>query len=211
MPAPLQANATLPGRDHPMRVSETHFYTHHPLAPPYPVHLKRAEFALGCFWGAEQRFWQMPGLWVTAVGYMGGQTPNPTYAEVCTGKTGHAEAVRVVYDPNKIDYPALLACFWEGHNPTQGMRQGNDVGSQYRSAVYCADARQLEAAERSRELYQTALGAHGVITTEIAMAPTFYFAESLHQQYLGKNPGGYCGHGGVGVKFPMKVLCEALT
>lgn len=189
---------------------ELHLFTRNPLTPPYPVQLHIAEFALGCFWGAEQRFWQLKGIWTTAVGYIGGKTPNPTYEEVCSGQTGHAEAVRVVYDPDLITYPELLACFWEGHDPTQGMRQGNDIGTQYRSGVYCADREQEGLANRSLELYQAALSAKGgnPITTEIAPSEPFYFAESYHQQYLGKNPGGYCGHGGIGVPFPLEALCE---
>lgn len=189
---------------------ELHLFTRNPLTPPYPVQLQIAEFALGCFWGAEQRFWQLNGVWTTAVGYTGGKTLDPTYEEVCSGQTGHAEAVRVVYDPGLITYPELLACFWEGHDPTQGMRQGNDIGTQYRSAVYCADHEQEELAKRSLELYQATLSAKGgdPITTEIVPSETFHFAESYHQQYLGKNPGGYCGHGGTGVPFPLKALCK---
>ena len=187
---------------------ELHLFTRNPLAPPYPVDLHVAEFALGCFWGAEQRFWQLNGVWTTVVGYAAGETRNPTYEEVCSGQTGHAEAVRVVYDPNLITYPELLACFWESHDPTQGMRQGNDIGTQYRSGVYFADSEQEVSANRSRELYQAALSAKGggAITTEIIPVETFYFAESYHQQYLGKNPGGYCGHGGTGVPFPLQAL-----
>lgn len=189
---------------------ELHLFTRNPLTPPYPVQLQTAEFALGCFWGAEQRFWQLKGVWTTAVGYTGGKTTDPTYEEVCSGQTGHAEAVRVVYDSDLITYPELLACFWEGHDPTQGMRQGNDIGTQYRSGVYYADREQEELARRSLELYQAALSAKGgdPITTEIVPSETFHFAESYHQQYLGKNPGGYCGHGGTGVPFPLKALCK---
>jgi len=189
---------------------ELHLFTRNPLTPPYPVQLQIAEFALGCFWGAEQRFWQLKGVWTTAVGYTGGKTLDPTYEEVCSGQTGHAEVVRVVYDSDLITYPELLACFWEGHDPTQGMRQGNDIGTQYRSSVYYADREQEELARRSLELYQAALSAKGgdPITTEIVPSETFYFAESYHQQYLGKNPGGYCGHGGTGVPFPLKALCK---
>lgn len=189
---------------------ELHLFTRNPLTPPYPVQLQIAEFALGCFWGAEQRFWQLKGVWTTAVGYTGGKTLDPTYEEVCSGQTGHAEAVRVVYDPGLMTYPELLACFWEGHDPTQGMRQGNDIGTQYRSGVYCADREQEELAKRSLDLYQAALSAKGgdPITTEIVPSEMFHFAESYHQQYLGKNPGGYCGHGGTGVPFPLKALCK---
>ncbi len=189
---------------------ELHLFTRNPLTPPYPVQLQIAEFALGCFWGAEQRFWQLKGVWTTAVGYTGGETLDPTYEEVCSGQTGHAEAVRIVYDPGLMTYPELLACFWEGHDPTQGMRQGNDIGTQYRSGVYCAGREQEELAKRSLELYQAALSAKGgdPITTEVVPSETFYFAESYHQQYLGKNPGGYCGHGGTGVPFPLKALCK---
>lgn len=188
--------------------SESHLFTRNPLRPPYPVHLRTADFAMGCFWGAELRFWKLSGVWTTAVGYAAGDTPEPTYEEVCSGQTGHAEAVRVVYDPEQVAYAALLACFWEGHDPTQGMRQGNDVGTQYRSGLYYADPEQQALAEASRRLYQEALHAqgHGAITTDIAPAGTFHFAESYHQQYLGKNPGGYCGHGGTGVPFPLKAL-----
>ena len=189
-------------------LGERHLFTRNPLVPPYPSHLQLAEFALGCFWGAERRFWELDGVWTTAAGYMAGDTPHPTYEEVCSGQTGHAEAVRVVHDPDTISYAQLLACFWEGHDPTQGMRQGNDIGTQYRSGVYCHDAAQEALAQRSQELYQAALSAagHGAITTELLPAPEFHFAESYHQQYLGKNPGGYCGHGGTGVPFPLKAL-----
>ena len=192
-------------------VRELHLFTRNPLKPPYPVDLRIAEFALGCFWGAERRFWKLHGVWTTAAGYTAGETQNPSYEEVCSGQTGHAEAVRVVYDPNLIVYPELLACFWESHDPTQGMRQGNDIGTQYRSGVYFADPEQETLAKRSRELYQAELSAdgRGAITTEVAPAETFYFAESYHQQYLGKNPGGYCGHGGTGVPFPLRALREA--
>lgn len=190
---------------------ELHLFTRNPLVPPYPVDLRIADFALGCFWGAEQRFWQLNGIWTTAVGYTAGKTQNPTYEEVCSGQTGHAEAVRVVYDPDLITYPELLACFWEGHDPTQGMRQGNDIGTQYRSGLYFSDFEQEAMARKSCELYQAALSAKGggAITTEIVQTETFYFAEPYHQQYLGKNPGGYCGHGGTGVPFPLRALHEA--
>ena len=185
-----------------------HLFTRNPLRPPYPAQLRTAEFALGCFWGAEHRFWQLPGVWTTAAGYAAGSAPEPSYEEVCAGQTGHAEAVRVVYDPGRLDYAQLLACFWEGHDPTQGMRQGNDIGTQYRSGLYWADAEQERLARRSRELYQAALAraGRGDITTEMAPAGPFWFAEDLHQQYLGRNPGGYCGHGGCGVAFPLAAL-----
>jgi peptide-methionine (S)-S-oxide reductase len=175
------------------------------MAPPYPEGAEVADFALGCFWGAERRFWQTPGVITTAVGYMGGYTPNPTYEEVCSGRTGHAEAVRVVFDPAKISYPELLKVFWESHDPTQGMRQGNDVGTQYRSAVYTHSAEQRQAALESKEAFQHALheAGHGDITTEIADAGDFYFAEDYHQQYLARNPNGYCGLGGTGVACPI--------
>ena len=187
---------------------ERHLFTRNPLVPPYPAHLQVAEFALGCFWGAERSFWQLDGVWTTAAGYIAGDTSDPTYEEVCSGPSGHAEAVRVVYAPGVISYVQLLACFWEGHDPTQGMRQGNDIGTQYRSGVYHHDAEQEDLARRSRDLYQAALSAagHGTITTEFLPAPTFHLAESYHQQYLGKNPGGYCGHGGTGVLFPLQEL-----
>ncbi len=188
--------------------NDTHLFTRNPLRPPYPVHLCVADFAMGCFWGAEKRFWEQSGVWTTAVGYTAGTTGGPSYEEVCSGRTGHAEAVRVVYDPEMIDYAVLLACFWEGHDPTQGMRQGNDVGTQYRSGVYYADSSQQALAEQSRSLYQQALDAKGLkaITTELAPAQEFYFAEPYHQQYLGKNPSGYCGLGGTGVRFPLEAL-----
>ena len=194
----------LPGRAEPMPVPETHFVNGHSLKPPYPEGLEVAEFGLGCFWGAERKFWQAPGVWVTAVGYSGGFTPNPTYEEVCSGATGHAEVVRVVFDPSKIDYGGLLKIFWEAHDPTQGMRQGGDVGTQYRSAIYAHGESQRALAEASAAAYQEALSAasRGAITTEIRPAPTFYFAEDYHQQYLAKNPGGYCGLGGTGISCP---------
>jgi peptide-methionine (S)-S-oxide reductase len=194
----------LPGRSEAMPVPEHHFVNGHPLAGPYPQGLEKALFGLGCFWGAERLFWETPGVWVTAVGYAGGTTPNPTYEEVCSGRTGHAEVVLVVYDPEKIGYEALLKRFWEGHDPTQGMRQGNDIGTQYRSAIYTFSPAQHAAAEATRETYQARLAAagYGAITTEIRAAPPFYFAEDYHQQYLAKNPWGYCGHGGTGVACP---------
>jgi peptide-methionine (S)-S-oxide reductase len=196
------ATEALPGRATPLHTAEVHFVNGHRLQEPYPAGLKKAVFGLGCFWGAERKFWQMgDGVWTTAVGYAGGQTPNPTYEEVCSGLTGHTEAVLVVYDPAKTSYEALLRTFWESHDPTQGMRQGNDIGSQYRSAIYTFDAEQEAAAERSRAEYQQALArkGYGPITTEIRAAPAFYFAEDYHQQYLAKNPAGYCGLGGTGV------------
>ena len=195
----------LPGRDEPIRTADHHAITGHPLKGPYPEHLEIADFGLGCFWGAERIFWQMEGVWITAVGYQGGVTPNPTYQEVCSGRTGHTEAVRVVYDPSIVAYENLLRAFWEAHDPTQGMRQGNDIGTQYRSAIYTHGAAQAEAAEYSRAMYQDALDARGEgrITTEIAPAPDFFFAEDYHQQYLEKNPDGYCGIGGTGVVCPI--------
>ena len=195
----------LPGRSEPMPVPDRHFVNGHALAAPYPAGLVKALFGLGCFWGAERVFWQAPGVWVTAVGYAGGSTPNPTYEEVCSGRTGHAEVVLVVYDPRQTSYEALLKLFWESHDPTQGMRQGNDWGTQYRSAIYTFSAAQRCAAEASRDAYQSQLEAarYGAITTEIADAPPFYFAEDYHQQYLAKNPHGYCGLGGTGVACPL--------
>ncbi len=200
MPSPEEA---LRGRPMPLRVPETHFVNGHRIQPPFPEGLERAVFALGCFWGAERRFWQQPGVYSTAVGYAGGYTPNATYEEVCSGLTGHTEVVLVVFDPRQISYDTLLRVFWESHDPTQGMRQGNDVGTQYRSAIYCYGDEQLKAAERSRAAYQTRLSAagYGGITTEIRPAPDFYYAEDYHQQYLAKNPNGYCGIGGCGVTF----------
>jgi peptide-methionine (S)-S-oxide reductase len=195
----------LPGRADKMPVPARHAVLGTPLEPPFPLGTEKALFGLGCFWGAERKFWQMPGVVSTAVGYAGGMTPNPTYREVCTGLTGHTEAVLVVFDPGKVRYEDLLRVFWENHDPTQGMRQGNDVGTQYRSAIYWKDDKQRRAAESSREAYQAALRAsgHGEITTEIAPAPEFYYAEEYHQQYLHKNPDGYCGIGGTGVSCPV--------
>jgi len=194
----------LPGRAEKMPVPAPHAVLGSPLGPPFPAGTETALFGLGCFWGAERKFWQTPGVVSTAVGYAGGITPNPTYREVCSGLTGHTEAVLVVFDPRKVRYEDLLRVFWESHDPTQGMRQGNDVGTQYRSAVYWRDEAQRRAAEASRQAYQAALRAsgHGEITTEIAPAPEFYYAEEYHQQYLEKNPGGYCGLGGTGVACP---------
>jgi peptide-methionine (S)-S-oxide reductase len=198
LPRPDQA---LPGRETPMRVPETHDVTGGRIVPPFPAGLEQAVFAMGCFWGAERKFWQAKGVYSTAVGYAGGYTPNPTYKEVCSGMTGHTEVVLVVFDPHVIGYDALLKLFWENHDPTQGMQQGNDVGTQYRSAIYCSTPEQKRAAEASRESYQDRLTAagYGRITTDILDAPPFYYAEDYHQQYLDKNPGGYCGIGGTGV------------
>jgi peptide-methionine (S)-S-oxide reductase len=202
MPRPDEA---LPGRTSSLRVEGTHFVNGHRFTPPFPAGMQRAMFGMGCFWGAERMFWQTPGVYATAVGYAAGYTPNPTYQEVCSGLTGHNEVVLVIYDPAQVSYEQLLAAFWEGHDPTQGMRQGNDAGTQYRSGIYTFDAAQQTAAEASRGLYQQRLAAAdlGSITTEIVTAPTFYYAEDDHQQYLGKNPGGYCGLGGTGVSCPI--------
>jgi peptide-methionine (S)-S-oxide reductase len=193
----------LPGRTVPLKVPEQHFVNGHRIVPPFPAGLREALFGMGCFWGAERLFWQLPGVYSTSVGYAGGFTPNPTYQEVCTGATGHAEVVRVIYDPGKIAYEDLLKVFWESHDPTQGMRQGNDVGTQYRSAIYVLDEEQRRAAEESKREYQSRLTAagRGTITSEILSAPEFYYAEDYHQQYLAKNPDGYCGIGGCGVPF----------
>jgi peptide-methionine (S)-S-oxide reductase len=201
----------LPGRAEAMPVPERHFVNGHALVPPYPEGLEKAIFGLGCFWGAERVFWQAPGVWVTAVGYAGGSTPNPTYEEVCSGRTGHTEAVLVVYDPKTTSYESLLKLFWESHDPTQGMRQGNDVGTQYRSAIYTFSPQQSARAEATREAYQRQLETAGLgeITTEIGEAPPFYFAEDYHQQYLAKNPYGYCGLGSTGVSCPMPAKVAA--
>jgi peptide-methionine (S)-S-oxide reductase len=187
-----------------MAVPEAHFVSGNRIVAPFPAGLRVAQFGLGCFWGAEKKFWETPGVYATAVGYAGGTTPNPTYREVCSGRTGHTEAVLVVFDPKVVSYEALLKVFWESHDPTQGMRQGNDVGTQYRSAIYWYDDEQRAAAEASRGRFQAALDArgYGAITTEIAPAAEFYYAEDYHQQYLAKNPGGYCGLGGTGVACP---------
>jgi peptide-methionine (S)-S-oxide reductase len=197
----------LPGRAERMSVPARHYVSGAPLEGRSPG-LEEAVFGMGCFWGAERMFWQTPGVVSTSVGYAGGFTPNPTYREVCSGQTGHAEVVRVVFDPARVRYEDLLRVFWEGHDPTQGMRQGNDVGTQYRSAIYVQGDEQGRAAEASREAYQQVLAkaGYGAITTEIAPAPAFYFAEDYHQQYLAKNPGGYCGHGGTGVSCPVGVV-----
>jgi peptide-methionine (S)-S-oxide reductase len=205
LPRPEQA---LPGRDNAMPVPASHFVNGHPIAPPFPEGLEQAVFGMGCFWGAERKFWQAPGVYSTAAGYAGGYTPNPTYREVCSGMTGHTEVVLVVFDPKVTSYDAMLKVFWENHDPTQGMRQGNDVGTQYRSAVYTASDAQAEAAQASRQMFQDRLTASGFgrITTEIAPAPPFYYAEDYHQQYLAKNPNGYCGLGGTGVSCPIGVV-----
>ena len=201
MPAAAEA---LPGRDAPLPVPAGHFVHGRPIAPPFPEGTRKAVFGLGCFWGAERTFWELDGVYSTAVGYAGGFTKNPTYEEVCSGGTGHSEVVLVVYDPRVIDFEGLLKVFWESHDPTQGMRQGNDVGTQYRSAIFVDDAEQQRAADASRDAYQPGLSAagYGPITTEIRTAPPFYHAEEYHQQYLAKNPGGYCGLGGTGVACP---------
>jgi peptide-methionine (S)-S-oxide reductase len=208
MPAPEEA---LPGRPaRPFPVPARHFVLGAPLEPPFPEGTKLAMFGLGCFWGAERRFWETPGVVTTAVGYAAGYTPNPTYEEVCTGRTGHNEVVLVVYDPARISYEELLRVFWENHDPTQGMRQGNDVGTQYRSGVYVFDDEQRAAAERSRAMYQERLrdAGYGDVTTEILDAPVFYYAEDYHQQYLAKNPYGYCGLGGTGVSCPVGLIAS---
>lgn len=200
LPTPESA---LKGRNIPMPISEKHFVTGNPIVPPFPESLQQAVFGLGCFWGAERKFWQQKGVFSTAAGYAGGYTPNPTYEELCTGLTGHAEVVKVIFDPQLITYQQLLALFWQSHNPTQGMRQGNDVGTQYRSVIYTYSDEQQSKAIASRQHYQVKLTAakFGVITTEIIPAPTFYYAETYHQQYLAKNPNGYCGLGGIGGRF----------
>ena len=197
-----EAGDALPGRDEPMPVESRHYVNGQPLKPPFPVGFEQAIFGLGCFWGAERKFWSAPGVCTTAVGYAAGHTPNPTYREVCSGMTGHNEVVLVVFDPAKTSYEALLSIFWEAHNPTQGMRQGNDVGTQYRSGIYTFSSQQHAAAQASLAAYQAALQAadYPAITTEVLSAPTFYYAEDYHQQYLAKNPGGYCGLGGTGVR-----------
>ena len=203
MPTAAQA---LPGRDTAIRTAQAHFVNHHALKGPYPEGSQKAMFGLGCFWGAEKKFWELAdGVYVTAVGYAGGVTPNPIYEEVCSGRTGHNEVVLVVFDPKKISYETLLKTFWESHDPTQGMRQGNDVGTQYRSGIYTFNAAQRQAAEASKAMYEKAIKGkgYGAITTEIVDAPEFYFAEDYHQQYLAKNPFGYCGLGGTGVSCPI--------
>jgi peptide-methionine (S)-S-oxide reductase len=198
LPQPAEA---LPGRAKAMPVPAAHFVNHRPLKGPFPSGLEQAIFGLGCFWGAERLFWKLPGVFTTAVGYAGGFTPNPTYEEVCSGQTGHTEVVLVVYDPRAISFGALLKTFWEAHDPTQGMRQGNDVGTQYRSAIYCTTPAQLREAKKSGEEYERSLkrAGYSAVTTEIADAPVFFYAEDYHQQYLAKNPNGYCGLAGTGV------------
>jgi peptide-methionine (S)-S-oxide reductase len=202
VPSPADA---LPGRDERMPIPSRHFVLDAPLDAPFPPGTELATFGMGCFWGAERKFWQLPGVVSTAVGYAGGHTPNPTYKEVCSGRTGHTEVVRVAFDPKKISYEELLRVFWENHDPTQGMRQGNDVGTQYRSAIYFASDAQRERAELTRDAFAASLkgAGFGAVTTEIAPAPPFYFAEAYHQQYLAKNPDGYCGMGGTGVACPV--------
>lgn len=201
MPSPIEA---LPGRNDAMPVPSAHHVNGHPLAPPFPAGIETAVFGLGCFWGAERKYWQTPGVFSTAVGYAAGSTPNPTYREVCTGMTGHNEVVLVAFDPTAVSYDHLLRIFWESHNPTQGMRQGNDVGTQYRSGIYVTESQHAHAV-RSRDLYQAVLdhAGYGRITTEILPTPPFYYAEEYHQQYLAKNPGGYCGLGGTGLACPV--------
>jgi peptide-methionine (S)-S-oxide reductase len=201
----LPSESTLPGRAAAIPVPDKHFVNGHPLTPPFPEGMQQAVFGMGCFWGAERLFWKLPGVYSTAVGYAGGETKNPTYEEVCSGFTNHAEVVLVVFDPKIISYEELLKVFWEGHDPTQGMRQGNDAGTQYRSTLYAYGDEQLKAAKKSKEIFEKALKAKGFgpITTETRAAPTFYYAEDYHQQYLGKNPNGYCGLGGTGVSCPV--------
>jgi peptide-methionine (S)-S-oxide reductase len=197
----VSASEALPGRSTPLLVPDRHFVNGAPLKPPFPAGSAEAVFGMGCFWGAERLFWKIPGVLSTAVGYAGGHTPNPTYEEVCSGRTGHSEVVRVIFDPTRVSFADLLRAFWERHDPTQGMRQGNDVGTQYRSVIYCSDEAQLTEAAASRDRYQPGLAANGFgsITTEIRPAPEFFYAEDYHQQYLAKNPNGYCGLGGTGV------------
>ncbi|MBF0424194.1 MAG: peptide-methionine (S)-S-oxide reductase MsrA [Magnetococcales bacterium] len=201
LPAPLDA---LPGREQSMPIPARHYVTGHSLLPPYPARMEIALFGMGCFWGAERRFWETGAIHVTAAGYAGGFTPNPTYHEVCTGLTGHNEVVQVVFDPRAMSFSTLLRIFWEAHDPTQGMRQGNDLGTQYRSGIYTTTTSQMAKAMSSREIYQSLLtrAGHGPITTEILPAPEFFFAEGYHQQYLAKNPQGYCGLGGTGISYP---------
>ncbi len=203
----VDATEALPGRDTSMPVPERHDVLGTPLRPPFPDGLEQAVFGLGCFWGAERAFWELDGVYTTAVGYAGGHTPNPTYEEVCSGRTGHTEAVLVVFDPARVTYEQVLKHFWESHDPTQGMRQGNDVGTQYRSAIYWTSEAQRDAALASRDMFQQSLDAagYGTITTEIAEAGSFFYAEDYHQQYLAKNPGGYCGLGGTGVSCPVGI------
>jgi len=209
MPSVAEA---LPGRRQALTVADEHFVNGNRTSPPYPARFERAMFGMGCFWGAERLFWELPGVWSTSAGYAGGLTPNPTYQEVCTGQTGHTEVVRVVFDPKRIGYSELLKQFWESHDPTQGMRQGGDVGTQYRSAVYAIGDEQLRLAQESKADYQRALDAAGhrrPITTEVLPAPEFFYAEDYHQQYLAKNPDGYCGIGGTGVACPTGIGAAA--
>jgi len=205
------ADTALPGRSEPLRTDEVHYVNGRPLKGPHPEGFETALFGMGCFWGVERVFWNLPGVWVTSVGYSGGSTPNPTYEETCTGRTGHAEVVQVVFNPKEISYAELLKAFWENHDPTQGMRQGNDIGTTYRSAIYTLNEEQQREAESSRDAYQAALTAagRGAITTEIQPAGPYYFAEDYHQGYLAKNPNGYCGIGGTGVTCPIGVGVEA--
>ena len=207
----LPANSTIPGRAQKIPVPEKHFVNGNAIVPPFPQGMEQAVFGLGCFWGAEKLFWNIPGVYSTAVGYAGGETKNPTYEEVCSGFTNHTEAVLVVFEPKKVSFDALLKAFWEGHDPTQGMRQGNDSGTQYRSAVYCYGDMQLKAALGSKEVFERELQKknYGKISTEIRLAPEFYYAEDYHQQYLGKNPDGYCGLGGTGVSCPVGIAVNA--
>ena len=207
----LPEQSTLPGRAQAMPVPDKHFVNGHPLKAPFPAGMEQAVFGMGCFWGAERLFWKLPGVYSTSVGYAGGQTQNPTYEEVCSGFTNHAEVVMVVFDPKKISYEELLKTFWEEHDPTQGMRQGNDAGTQYRSTIYTYGPEQLKAARASKEHYEKMIRAKGfgTITTEIREAPEYYYAEDYHQQYLGKNPNGYCGLAGTGVSCPVGVLAKA--
>ena len=209
--AMIDAASALPGRAEPLATAQRHLVNGNPLKGPYPAGAETAIFAMGCYWGAERKFWQVPGVFVTAVGNAGGFTPNPTYEEVCSGLTGHTESVLVVFEPSKVSYEALLKVFWESHDPTQGLRQGNDVGSQYRSAIYCTAPGQKQAALESKAAYEAALRARGFgpVTTEIAEAGPFYFAEAYHQQYLARNPNGYCGLSGTGVSCPIGVGVEA--
>jgi peptide-methionine (S)-S-oxide reductase len=207
----LPAQSTIPGRAGRMPVPERHFVNGNRIEPPFPAGLERAVFGMGCFWGAERLFWQIPGVYSTAVGYAGGETKNPTYEEVCSGFTNHAEVVLVVFDPQQVSYERLLKTFWEGHDPTQGMRQGNDAGTQYRSAIYAFGDLQIEAAKKSKDMFEKELQRKGFgpITTEVRSAPEFYYAEDYHQQYLGKNPDGYCGLGGTGVSCPVGIGVNA--
>ena len=207
----LPTEQTLPGRTSSLQVPPKHFVNSHPLKAPFPAGMQQAVFGMGCFWGAEKLFWQRPGVYSTAVGYAGGETKNPSYEEVCSGLTNHAEVVLVVFDPKVVSYEELLKLFWEGHDPTQGMRQGNDAGTQYRSTIYTYGDAQLKAAQKSKEAFQQALSKKGFgpITTEIRAAPEFYYAEDYHQQYLGKNPAGYCGLGGTGVSCPVGVVVSS--